>query len=96
MRTPAEINSDSPHAVLSRRQHVRGKTRESTRKTSKNLQNPPQIYLKSTKIAPRGHFCLIFGTKNNKNLQKWGLRMQSKINPEINLKKVPQKSPNTA
>ena len=53
MRPPAESNLDSPHAVFAQRQHFCQKTRESTRKTSKNLENPSQIDLKSTKIAPR-------------------------------------------
>ena len=52
MRPPAESNLDSPHAVFAQRQHVREKTRESTRRTSKNLENPTKIDLKSTKIAP--------------------------------------------
>ena len=51
MRPPAESSLDSPHAVFSRRQHVGEKTRESTRKTSKNLENPPKIDMKSMKIS---------------------------------------------
>ena len=53
MRPPADISLDSAHAVFCRCRHVRQKTRESTRKTSTNLENPPKIDLKSTKIAPR-------------------------------------------
>ena len=53
MRPPADISLDSAHAVFCRCRHVRQKTRESTRQTSTNLENPPQIDLKSTKIAPR-------------------------------------------
>ena len=53
MRTPADISLDSAHAVFYRCRHVRQKTRESTRQTSTNLENPPKIDLKSTKIGPR-------------------------------------------
>ena len=42
------------------------------------------------------NFYLIFGPQITRNHGKWGLRMQSKINLKINLKKVSQKCPKTA
>ena len=88
MSPPADISLDSAHAVFYRCRHVRQKTRESTRQTSTNLENPPKIDLKSTKIAPRDPPRALFslpGTLPGRFFRHFfaGLRPTSRISREF-------------